>query len=227
MDRPRQRRPVTAIVQSSAQRQQARRRVWEQRMRQVRDQECALRRQEFVMRMCGLGGLGSGAGAEGVDCSSSTSAPGSGTGAGEAEDWLLAGEAEDVPEDEQQLAERYMESEAAECLGEDAVTALLCPICRTRLVACTRISMHSAAQPRLLVGGKQGTRFSCACGFCLDVPGGPEVDLALLDQCIQRRMREHTRTGCAGEPVFAVKQHGSALVLFMDCWACQRTYPVL
>lgn len=223
MDRQRQRIPVTSIVQSPAQRQQARRRVWEQRMRQVRDQACAQRRQQFMMTMCGLDGLGSGGSSSGGEA---RSAP---CGAPDAwdEDWLLTGGVEDTPEDEQQLAERYMESEAAECLGEDAAAALLCPVCRERMVVCTRITMRMEAQPRLLVGGQQGTRFSCACGFCLDVPGGPEVDLTLLSQCIQQRMREHTRSGCAGAPVFAVKQHGSTRVLFMDCWACQRTYPVL
>lgn len=219
--------PVTATFASGEKRQDARRRAWHQRMQQVRQHAHDAARRATALRLCGVGVDGSG----GSDAWEG--------GPADADDPRWWGpEGADADEDEQRLAELYAESEAAACAGADAATAVLCPLCRARLVACTRVDavpVPRADGPAMCdgpgAGGAAahgpGARFSCPCGFRLDVPGGAEIDLTLLDQCLQRRMREHTASGCWGEPVFRVGTEYGVPVLCMDCHTCQSTYPVL
>lgn len=216
--------PVTATFASGERRQDARRRAWHQRMQQVRQHAHDAARRATALRLCGVG--------------SSDDRDGDGDGAwsGSAADPLWWGPADaDADEDEQRLAELYAESEAAACAAADACAAVLCPLCRARLVACTRVDavavLPARADGAAMCDGPAahapGARFSCPCGFRLDVPGGAEIDLTLLDQCLQRRMREHTATGCGGEPVFRVGTEYGVPVLCMDCHTCRSTYPVL
>ena len=196
-------------------------------------------------------------------------------------------------EDEEHLAHLYTQSEAEVFEGEGASKQVLCPLCRVRLVACTRTmvvtrrdsssegsesgqqllmdtgshgSSHSAmdeggpsAKPSLddelmtednvvfdesamIAPGsssvvnpvvsskterKPGARFSCPCGFRLDVPGGEEVDLTLLDSCLRSCVREHAGLGCAGEPTFEVRPFFGTPMLFMDCFSCGYSFHVL
>lgn len=213
--------PVTATFASGERRQEARRRAWRERMQQVRDRAHDAARRGAALRLCGVD--------DGAWDDAQDSA---------ADDPLWWGGADGAAdEDEQRLAELYAESEAAACAGDGAAAAVLCPLCRARLVACTRVDavpVPPPAGPAAMCDGPAGcaerapgARFSCPCGFRLDVPGGAEIDLTLLDQCLQRRMREHTASGCWGEPVFRVGAEFGVPVLLMDCHVCQSTYPVL
>ena len=72
-----------------------------------------------------------------------------------------------------------------------------------------------------------GARFTCPCGFSLEVPGEEGVDLIMLNECLRRRVREHAALGCAGEPSFQVRRLFGIPTLVMGCMTCKSIFPVL